>query len=103
LSPHSALIEYCHGIVAGVGNVTVVCTADGDGCRLLNIDDQDCSCIKIFKSNGAADGTVNLNGTSDAVSFAFNRENTALWVADAASGTVSKYAYSDGGPLPLTG
>jgi hypothetical protein len=63
----------------------------------INIDDQDCSCIKIFKSNGAADGTVNLNGTSDAVSFAFNRENTALWVADAASGTVSKYAYPDGG------
>lgn len=62
----------------------------------VNIDDQDCSCIKIFK-NSEQVGTVDLNGTSDAVSFALNKENTALWVADAASGTVSEYAYPGGG------
>lgn len=62
----------------------------------INIDDQKCPCIKIFKGKSHV-GTVTLPGTVDPVSFALNEKNTLLWVADAGTGTVDEYRYPQGG------
>lgn len=91
VSPGSTVVKATG--ISGIGYPGGIAVAT-DG--TINIDDQDCSCIKIFKHDTNV-GTVALNGTSDAVAFAFNKKNTALWVSDSALGTVSEYAYPAGG------
>jgi DNA-binding beta-propeller fold protein YncE len=62
----------------------------------INIDDQACPCIQIYEGKKHV-GTVTLSGAVDPVSFAFNKKNTDVWVADAGTGTVDEYAYPKGG------
>lgn len=91
VAPGSAVVKATE--ISGIGYPGGIQVAK-DG--TVNVDDQACSCIKMFK-NGSNVGTVDLDGTADAISFAFNRMNTKLWVADYTSGTVSEYAYPAGG------
>ncbi|MGA8097731.1 MAG: hypothetical protein WB810_03625 [Candidatus Cybelea sp.] len=67
----------------------------------INIDDQDCPCIQIYKGNSHV-GTVALPGVVDPASFALNKRNNDLWVADAASGKVDEVRYPAGGSIIAT-
>ncbi|HYL27760.1 MAG TPA: hypothetical protein VEW74_07980 [Candidatus Nitrosotalea sp.] len=62
----------------------------------INIDDQQCSCIRVYKGTKQI-RTVTLSGTADAVTFAFNKNNSDIWVADKSSATVYEFAYPAGG------
>jgi hypothetical protein len=61
----------------------------------INIDDQDCACIRIYKGSHLA-GTVNLPGVVRPVTFAFNKNNKQLWVTDVTSKTVDELPYPGG-------
>jgi hypothetical protein len=62
----------------------------------INIDDQDCSCIRIYKSNKQV-RTVTLSGTVDAITFAFTKTNSDIWVADKETAAVYEFPYPAGG------
>ncbi len=61
----------------------------------INVMDQECRCIGIFKGSNRV-GTVTLGGSSEPMSFAFDRNNAHVWVADSEAG-VLEYAYPAGG------
>ncbi|MGB8910051.1 MAG: hypothetical protein WCC84_14995 [Candidatus Cybelea sp.] len=67
----------------------------------INIDDQDCPCIQIYKGSTQI-GTVTLPGVEDPVSFALNKKNKELWVTDAGSGKVDEVPYPAGGSIIAT-
>jgi hypothetical protein len=62
----------------------------------INIDDQDCSCIRIYKSSKQI-GMVTLSGTVDAITFAFTKTNSDIWVADKDTDEVYEFPYPAGG------
>src|SRR5579863_5682791 len=62
----------------------------------INIDDQQCSCIRVYKGKKQL-RTVTLSGTVDAVTFAFNKTDSDIWVADKSTKTVYEFAYPAGG------
>jgi DNA-binding beta-propeller fold protein YncE len=62
----------------------------------INIDDQKCSCIRIYKSSKQIK-TVALSGTVDAITFAFTKTNSDIWVADKETAEVYEFPYPAGG------
>jgi len=64
----------------------------------INIDDQGCPCIQIYKGNHNA-GTVSLPGVKKPVSFALDKSNKHLWVTDVSSKTVDELPYPKGGKI----
>lgn len=62
----------------------------------LNIADQYCPCIQIYKGKSHV-GTVNLTGVTRPVTFALDKSNKHLWVADVSSQTVDEVLYPSGG------
>jgi hypothetical protein len=90
--PAGSKVNRAAGIL-GIGNPGGIEVAQNG---TINIDDQACACIKIFKGKSKV-GTVTLVGAVDPVTFAFNKENTRVWVADQSTGTVKAYPYPAGG------
>lgn len=64
----------------------------------INIDDQTCACIQIYKGSHNV-GTVSLPGVTKPVTFALDRSNKHLWVTDVSSKTVDEFAYPRGGKI----
>jgi hypothetical protein len=64
----------------------------------VNIVDQDCDCIQIYKGSTLT-GTVSLPGVTTPVSFALDKKNKHLWVTDASSKTVDELPYPKGGKI----
>jgi hypothetical protein len=62
----------------------------------INIDDQQCSCIRIYKSSKQV-GTVTLTDTVDAITFAFTKSDSDIWVADKDKGEDYEFPYPAGG------
>lgn len=70
--------------------------------RTINVLDQDCPCIQIYKPTAtgfAHVGTVALTGVSDPVTFALDKKNRYLWVTDAGTGAVDQFRYPAGGRI----
>lgn len=66
----------------------------------INIDDQECPCIQIYRrtSRGFGHvGTVSLPDAADPVSFALDKKNHYLWLADYVDGTLDRVPYPAGG------
>jgi hypothetical protein len=63
----------------------------------INVLDEKCRCIGIFRGSNRI-GTVTLGGSSNPISFAFDRNDAHVWVADYAAG-VLQYAYPAGGAV----
>jgi hypothetical protein len=64
----------------------------------INIDDQNCPCIQIYKGSDHA-GTVSLPGVAKPVTFALDKNNKRLWVTDVTSRTVDEVKYPSGGKI----
>ena len=64
----------------------------------INIDDQNCPCIQIYKGSDHA-GTVSLPGVAKPVTFALDKNNKRLWVTDVTSKTVDEVKYPSGGKI----
>jgi hypothetical protein len=64
----------------------------------LNIDDQSCPCIQIYKGRQHV-GTVSLPNVARPVTFALDKTNTHLWVTDLYSRVVDEIAYPGGGQI----
>lgn len=64
----------------------------------INIDDQECPCIQIYKGSHHA-GTVSLPGVVRPVTFALDKSNKQLWVTDVSSKTVDELPYPRGGKI----
>jgi hypothetical protein len=64
----------------------------------INIDDQTCPCIQIYKGSHQA-GTVSLPGVKKPVTFALDKSNKHLWVTDVTSKTVDEIPYPGGGKI----
>jgi hypothetical protein len=62
----------------------------------INIDDQACSCIRVYKGSKQI-RTVTLSGTVDAITFAFTKTNSDIWVADKGTSSVYEFPYPAGG------
>jgi hypothetical protein len=62
----------------------------------INIDDQQCSCIRIYEGSTQT-GMVTLSGTVDAITFAFTKTNSDIWVADKGKAEVDEFPYPAGG------
>ena len=92
--PHGSLTDKATGI-SGIkfpGGIQIAHNGT------INIDDQDCACIRIYKGNHSA-GTVSLPGVAKPVSFAFDKSNKHLWVTDESSKTVDEIPYPAGGTI----
>jgi len=64
----------------------------------INIDDQDCACIQIYKGRHHI-GTVSLPGVAKPVTFALDKTNKYLWVTDESAKTVDELPYPAGGEI----
>lgn len=64
----------------------------------INIDDQSCACIQIYKGSRHA-GTVELPGVVKPVTFALDKSNKHLWVTDVSSKRVDELPYPKGGTI----
>jgi hypothetical protein len=65
----------------------------------LNVDDQDCPCIREYGLTGGYPllNTIPLSGASDPVSFGFVKRDRLLWTADAGAQVANEYDYPSGG------
>ena len=85
-----------NGTIEFPGGIEV--TTDGK----IAIDDQEAATIYTFNppkngSLGSPIATTPLTGSADPVTYAFTKNNKALWIVDAGNGDAAKYAYPAGG------
>jgi hypothetical protein len=68
-----------------------------NGPQVLDVDDQSCPCIDQYSLPGLAFiGSIQF-ASVDPVTFALNKSDTDMWVADAGQASLDEFAYPAGG------